>query len=192
MINESMVKGREGWTAKASKVFLKTADVMVRAAVIFFLVIAGLYSGYALWDNAQIYAAVDDVQSELLKLKPDTAEDGGASFEELRAVNPDVCAWLTLDHTNIDQPILQGKDNLSYINTDVYGNFAMAGSIFLDSGCDNEFREPYALLYGHHMADHKMLGDLDLYEDQVFFDQNTTGELMLPDRTYKLKIFACV
>ena len=81
---------------KASKVFLKTADVMVRAAVIFFLVIAGLYSGYALWDNAQIYAAVDDVQSELLKLKPDTAEDGGASFEELRAVNPDVCAWLTL------------------------------------------------------------------------------------------------
>lgn len=177
---------------KASKVFLKTADVMVRAAVIFFLVIAGLYSGYALWDNAQIYAAVDDVQSELLKLKPDTAEDGGASFEELRAVNPDVCAWLTLDHTNIDQPILQGKDNLSYINTDVYGNFAMAGSIFLDSGCDNGFREPYALLYGHHMADHKMLGDLDLYEDQVFFDQNTTGELMLPDRTYKLKIFACL
>ena len=113
---------------KASKVFLKTADVMIRAAVIFFLVIAGLYSGYALWDNAQIYAAVDDVQSELLKLKPDTAEDGGASFEELRAVNPDVCAWLTLDHTNIDQPILQGKDNLSYINTDVYGNFAMAGA----------------------------------------------------------------
>ena len=53
---------------KASKVFLKTADVMIRAAVIFFLVIAGLYSGYALWDNAQIYAAVDDVQSELLKL----------------------------------------------------------------------------------------------------------------------------
>ena len=27
---------------KASKVFLKTADVMIRAAVIFFLVIAGL------------------------------------------------------------------------------------------------------------------------------------------------------
>ena len=136
---------------------------------------------------------MDDVQSELLKLKPDTAEDGGASFEELRAVNPDVCAWLTLDHTNIDQPILQGKDNLSYINTDVYGNFAMAGSIFLDSGCDNGFREPYALLYGHHMADHKMFGDLDLYEDRVFFDQNTTGELILPDRTYKLKIFAaCV
>ena len=40
---------------------------------------------------------------------------------------------------------------------------------FLDSGCDNGFREPYALLYGHHMADHKMFGDLDLYEDRVFF-----------------------
>lgn len=177
---------------KASKMLLKAADFIVRGVAILFLVAAGLYSGYALWDNAQVYAAVDDIQSELLKLKPDAAEDGGASFEELRKLNPDVCAWLTLDHTNIDYPVLQGKDNLSYINTDVYGDFALAGSIFLDAGCDNTFREQYSLLYGHHMANNKMFGDLDLYEDEAFFDKNTTGELILPDRAYKLEIFACL
>ena len=177
---------------KASKMLLKAADSIVRWAAILFLVAAGLYSGYALWDNAQVYAAVDDIQSELLKLKPDAADDGGASFEELRKLNPDVCAWLTLDHTNIDYPVLQGKDNLSYINTDVYGNFALAGSIFLDAGCDHTFREQYSLLYGHHMANNKMFGDLDRYEDEAFFDKNTTGELILPDRAYKLEIFACL
>ena len=41
----------------------------------------------------------------------------------------------------IDYPILQGEDNLSYINTDVYGSFALAGSIFLDSRCDNTFHD---------------------------------------------------
>ncbi len=83
---------------------------------------------------------MDDIQSQLLKLKPDPEQkDGGTSFEELRKINPDVCGWITLDHTKIDYPILQGEDNLTYINTDVYGDFALSGSIFLDSGCDRNF-----------------------------------------------------
>ena len=135
---------------------------------------------------------MDDVQSELLKLKPVVEEDGGASFEELRAINPDVCAWLTLDNTEIDYPVLQGKDNLTYINTDVYGNFALAGSIFLDSHCDNTFHDQYSHIYGHHMANSKMFGDLDLYEDQQFFEENRKGTLILPDRFYNLKILACL
>ena len=172
--------------------FLKTANSLVSLVVILFLTVAGVYSGYALWDNAQVYAAVDDVQSELLKLKPDAAEEDGASFEELLAVNPDVCAWLTLDNTGIDYPVVQGEDNLSYINTDVYGEFALAGSIFLDSSCDNTFHDQYSLLYGHHMENSKMFGDLDLYEDEEFFNENTTGMLILPDRSYELEIFACL
>ena len=110
--------------------FLKTANSLVSLVVILFLTVAGVYSGYALWDNAQVYAAVDDVQSELLKLKPDAAEEDGASFEELLAVNPDVCAWLTLDNTGIDYPVVQGEDNLSYINTDVYGELPWPEAFF--------------------------------------------------------------
>lgn len=177
---------------KVSRRFLKAANSLVTLVVVVFLVAAGAYSIYALWDNAQVYAAVDDVQSELLKLKPVVEEDGGASFEELRAINPDVCAWLTLDNTEIDYPVLQGEDNLTYINTDVYGNFALAGSIFLDSHCDNTFHDPYSLIYGHHMANSKMFGDLDLYEDRKFFEDNRTGTLILPDRSYNLKILACL
>lgn len=176
-----------------SKIFLRAANSLVSAAAALFLLAAGTYSAYALWDNGQVYAAVDDVQSELLRLKPEAAENGDkASFEELRAINPDVCGWLTLDNTEIDYPVLQGADNLSYINTDVYGNFALSGSIFLDSGCDNSFQGKYSLLYGHHMANHKMFGDLDLYEDQEFFQKNRTGTLVLPDRSYSLEIFACL
>lgn len=177
----------------ASKLILKAADSLVSAAVILFLAVAGLYSAYALWDNAQVYAAVDNVQSELLALKPTAEaveEDGGASFEELLAINPDVCAWLTLDGTQIDYPVLQGEDNLTYVNTDVYGDFALAGSIFLDSRCDRTFHEKYALLYGHHMDNSKMFGDLDLYEDQAFFEENISGMLILPDRAYELETFA--
>ena len=79
-----------------------------------------------------------------------------------------------------------------YLNQDVYGDFALAGSIFLDSRNDRTFSDRYSLLYGHHMKNGSMFGDLDLYKDEAFFTKNTTGMLILPDRSYKLEIFACL
>lgn len=175
-----------------SRFFLKAANSLVNLVVILCLFVAGAYAVYALWDNNQIYSAASDVQADMIKIKPVVAEDGGASFEELLAINPDVCAWVTLDNTEIDYPVLQGSTNLTYINKDVYGNFALAGSIFLDTRNQRDFSDAYSLLYGHHMENSGMFGDLDLYKDKTFFDENTTGTLILPDRVYNLEIFACL
>lgn len=177
-----------------AKLILKILDTLLTLAVALSLTLAGGYSAYALWDNDQVYTAAEDVQLQMLSLKPetDTDEEQGPSFEELLAINPDVCGWLELEETGIDYPVLQGSDNMTYINTDVYGNFALAGSIFLDSGCDNTFSEAYSLIHGHHMENSKMFGDLDLYKDQAFFDKNTRGTLILPGHRYELEIFACL
>lgn len=171
---------------------LKAADSFVNLIVILCLSVAGIYAAYALWDNNRVYAAASDVQAGMLEIKPVIEETGEASFEELLAVNPDVCAWITLDNTNVDYPVLQGSTNLTYINQDVYGNFSLAGSIFLDSRNARDFSDAYALLYGHHMENSGMFGDLDLYKDQDFFDENSTGTLILPDKSYNLEIFACL
>lgn len=175
-----------------SRWILKAANSLVNGIVILFLCVAGIYAVYALWDNSRIYSAANDVQADMIKIKPVVEEDGGSSFEELLAINPDVCAWVMLDHTEIDYPVLQGNTNLTYINKDVYGNFALAGSIFLDTRNERDFSDTYSLLYGHHMENSGMFGDLDLYKDQMFFDENSTGMLILPDRAYNLEIFACL
>lgn len=176
-----------------AKFVLKAANSVLNFIELSALLIAGLYAAFALWDNNRIYAAAANVQADMIKLKPDpAAADTGASFAQLLAVNPDVCAWVTLDNTGVDYPVLQGETNLTYINRDVYGNFALAGSIYLDTRNDNTFSDRYSLLYGHHMEKGRMFGDLDLYKDEAFFAQNTTGTLILPDRSYKLEIFACL
>ena len=102
-----------------SRFILKAANSFLNLIVVMSLFLAASYAGYALWDNNQVYAAAENVQDSMIKLKPVVTEEEGASFEELLAVNPDVCAWVTLDNTNIDFPILQGETNLTYINKDV-------------------------------------------------------------------------
>lgn len=172
---------------------LQTLNSLVNFVVIICLLAAGLYAGYALWDNNRIYSAAENVQLEMEKIKPVVDEEtGGASFEELLAINPDVRAWVTLDGTAVDYPVVQGATNRTYLNMDVYGDFALAGSIFLDSRNPGDFSAPYNLLYGHHMSGSRMFGDLDLYKDQTFFEENSTGTLITPEKTYQIEIFACL
>lgn len=175
---------------------LKVCNSIFDLIVITVLLIIGTYACYALWDNNQVLASTEDLQKDLLTMKPqvsaDDSTDNSEAFAELLAINSDVCAWLTLDNTNIDFPVLQGKDNLTYINKNVYGEFALAGSIYIDSRNNRDFTDKYNLIYGHHMANGQMFGDLDLYLEKEFFKENTTGTLILPNKIFNLEIIACV
>lgn len=171
---------------------LRAANGLLDGVTALLVLLAVVWSGYALWDNSRVYAAADNVQAGLLAFKPQPQEDNSLSFGQLRDINPDVCGWLTLDGTAIDYPVVQGESNFTYLNTDVYGSFALAGSIFLDVDCDADFSGRYSLLYGHHMENGRMFGDLDKYKDGTFFRQNTTGTLTLPGGSYRLEVLACL
>lgn len=149
-----------------------------------------VYAGYSIWDNSQIYAAAQNVQDQIRKLKPDKNAKDGPNFDELRALNGDVVGWITVNGTNIDYPILQGKTNSTYMNKDVYGKFSLAGSIFLDVRNKSDFSDPYSLIYGHNMDEHQMFGDLALFKDKDFFEKNTKATLMVPGQTRNLEVAA--
>ena len=132
---------------------LRAANGLLDGVTALLVLLAVVWSGYALWDNSRVYAAADNVQAGLLAFKPQPQEDNSLSFGQLRDINPDVCGWLTLDGTAIDYPVVQGESNFTYLNTDVYGSFALAGSIFLDVDCDADFSGRYSLLPGKWRSD---------------------------------------
>ncbi|MBR0144511.1 MAG: class B sortase [Clostridia bacterium] len=174
-----------------SRLAVKWINSFVSLVVAIVLLILGSYSAYSLWDNQQVYEEARDVQLKMKELKPEVvSEDEPPSFADLRAVNHDVHGWVTLDGTKIDYPVLQGENNLTYINTDVYGNFALAGSIYMDCRNSADFSDVYNLLFGHHMANSRMFGDLDLYKDEAFFRKNVTGTLLTEGAVYDLRVAA--
>ena len=99
---------------------------------------------------------------------------------------------LTLDGTRIDFPVVQGADNMVYVNTDVYGDFSLSGAIFLDSRCPADFTAPYSIVYGHHIEDGGMFGDIVQFTQSDYFAAHTTGTLITDDTAYNIALFACV
>ena len=139
---------------------------------------------YAMIDAVMVYNGAND--SGIMKYKPAVG-----NTEELRELSADAVAWLTVDGTRIDYPVMQGKTNAEYLNRDPYGEFSLSGSIFLDSRNDKTFSDPYSLIYGHHMEYGAMFGSLDEYKDKAFFDAHRTGLLTVTNGDeYSIGIFA--
>lgn len=174
---------------RLQKKIVDTINSLLNVIVILVLTLSLVYATYALWDNQQIIQAVDDVLYQLLEYKPDK-ENPGPSFEELLKINEDVKAWVEIDGTGIDYPVVQGEDNLAYLNKDVFGNFALAGSIFLDTRNSPDFTDNYSLLYGHDMVEGKMFGDVKNFKDEEYFNDHLTGSLITPDKAYDLDVYA--
>ena len=170
---------------------LRIANRSMNLFVACLMTVLFLYGGYSLWDTWRIYhSALPD--QDLMKLKPVKGEDTNPSLQDLQKINADVCAWLTVDDTGIDYPVVRGKDDMEYINKDVYGDFALSGAIFLQSANQPDFSDPYNLIYGHHMSNGAMFGDVVEFADEEYFATHQTGTLYLPEKTCTITFFACV
>ena len=155
------------------------------------LIAMAAFSGYALLDTWRVLHRAE-VPAQILTYQPTIKLDqpGNASLAQLRTINPDAVAWVTLDGTRINYPVVQSADNVFYLNRDMYQAYSPAGSVFLDYRNDPGFNDRYSMIYGHNMDGGLMFADLLKYEDQDFFNQHGQGLLFLPDATYRLEIFA--
>ena len=171
---------------------VRLGDRLLSILAGFLILVMFLYGGYFLWGTARIYgnAAVGE---ELLKYKPTSETEGEhLSLQELALINPDTRGWLTIPDTHVDYPVLQGNDDMEYINKDVFGEFSLSGSLFLSCRNSSDFSDGYSLIYGHHMDHGGMFGDVVEYTDISYFEKHMEGWLYLADATYQIQMFACV
>jgi sortase B len=182
---------KKAWNLAAA--LARGGNRLLNVVIAFLLIVALLYGGFGLWDTWNVYnnAGID---SDLLKYKPiATGKDApNPSLSDLQKINPDVCAWLTVDDTNIDYPVVQGQSNLEYLNQAVDKSFSLSGSIFLDYRNSNDFSDLYSLIYGHHMDAEAMFGEIPYFLKSDYFESHKTGVVFTLEHTYYIEWFACL
>lgn len=115
---------------------------------------------------------------------------GFCGFDELKERNPDVVAWIRMDGTGIDHPVVQGRDNFEYLSRDIDGKYFQGGCIFLDCKNSADLSDRYLIIHGHHMSGGAMFSDVASYTERDFFENNTNGELITPEGVYELSVAA--
>ena len=161
----------------------------IMAGILILLMLS--YGMYSLWDTYKIYAN-SFADEELLKFRPTDDGEDNPTLKDLEKLNPDVKAWIQVPKTNIDYPVVQGQDDMEYINKNVYGEFELSGAIFLSCLNKDDFSDPYNLVYGHNMKNGGMFADVADFTNKEYFETHQKGKLYLTDATRKIRFFACM
>lgn len=161
-------------------------DKLINNIVLVILVILLFYSGYALYDAYATYQKAE-LSDEILQYKPE--ENEKFSLESIqKEINEDICGWIRLDGTNIDYPMVIGKDNTEYLNNDYKKEYSITGSIFLDYRNDRNFKDDYTIIYGHNLKADLMFAEVRNYAEKKYFDEHSTGMLYTGDKIYKIDV----
>ncbi len=122
-----------------------------------------------------------------------------ARFAELSKINPEVVGWLRVPGTKTDNPVVKAEADTAtsykYLYKDFYGKYSSYGTLF--TKYNNQFDGDLSrntVIYGHHMKDGQMFGQLERYRKLEFYKDNPVIEFtpVYSDKVIKWKVFAAM
>lgn len=132
----------------------------------------------------------------------DTVDEEGVynKFDSLLAMNSDTIGWLTIDGTNVDNPVFHNtsigstaqEKNDYYVHYNMFREKNAYGALFLDAAASfsKDSVSQNSVIYGHNMNDGSMFNNLRQYRDADFLLQHMTISFDTLYRTGEYKVFA--
>lgn len=168
------------------------SNIILVIAIVVFAVSAyklyGIFSEYNKGDKE--YQKIQDLVINTDK-KDDTKEETfSVDFEKLLEMNSDVVGWIRFDEpSEINYPVVQGRDNEEYLKRTFEANTNKLGTLFVDVNNPGDFSGRNTFIYGHNMKNGSMFAQLLKYKDDSFYKEHPYFYIYTPDgkvRTYEI------
>ncbi len=146
------------------------------------------YSAYSIGSIFYSYWKVDNdnntLASEVIEnKKADSALKRKVDFKKLNKINEDIIGWIYIPHTEIDYPLLKGKNNDSYIHTNYKKNYSFAGCIFADEISSRTLTDDNTIIYGHNMKNGSMFAGIKKFVSLKYMNKHPNVYIYLPNGT---------
>lgn len=112
------------------------------------------------------------------------------TYEEWKKVNADVIGWIKIADTNIDYPVVIGKDNEYYLTHGPDKKSSKSGAVFMDYRIAEELKPRHLIIYGHNMRNETQFNHLNKFKDKAFFDKHPTFTFKYGDDEYDCQVFS--
>ena len=124
-------------------------------------------------------------------------EDGNekgytVDFNKLKEQNNETIAWLKINNTNIEYPVVKGTNNSFYLNHSFDKSKNSAGWIFADYKNKFDNTDKNIVIYGHNMRDGSMFGSMLNILDAKWYEneENTNITLYTENEKCIYKVFS--
>ena len=201
-----MEENKNGTQEQPEQKKKKKSDVILTIA----LVVAIAVFCYAAYNLYHIYTEYKKGTNEYNSIEemavterdPDSTEVAGpdaqpkppidVDFEKLKSINDDVIGWIYVDALpDISYPIVQGKDNQTYLHQTYEKNYNFAGTIFIDYENKADFSDCNTLVYGHNMKNGTMFGQLKNFsKDDSAYNKSKYFWIFTPEKIYRYEIIS--
>ena len=142
----------------------KLFNVVMRIIELIFLILL-VYSSINIFkwynNNKENKQIINEI-AESVTINQETNEEKKykINFEELKQKNSDTVAWLKVENTNIEFPIVQANNNSYYLTHNFDKEYNVAGWIFADYKNKLDGTDRNIVVYGHNMRNNSMFGSL--------------------------------
>lgn len=122
----------------------------------------------------------------------EVVETYNIDFEKLKEKNKDIVAYLKVNNTNIDYVVVHGNDNKYYLKHNLYKEYSVFGSIFIDYRNKLDGNDKNLIIYGHNTRDGSMFGTLRNAATKNWYEneENHIINLVLEDRVLTYQVFS--
>lgn len=158
--------------------------------LIFILTIVFCISCYILLKDLKEYKESDKSTEKLIEESIEIKEETqkrSIDWEYLKSINKDIIAWIEIENTKIDYPILKDKD-VYYLKHTFDKKYNSNGSIFTTNSYPFEDKE--TIVYGHNMKNGSMFSDLGKYLNKDFLNSHFNFNIYTPTCNYEARIFS--
>lgn len=113
-------------------------------------------------------------------------------FETLKAKNADTVAWIKVNNTNIDFPIVKDPDNSYYLKHNFNKESNGAGWIFADYRNNFDELDKNTIIYGHNRRNGTMFSNLEYLMKNTwsFENENKIFYFSTETQNYEAEIFS--
>lgn len=104
---------------------------------------------------------------------PETDDPVLLAYRETALAQPDFAGWLQISGTVIDYPVMRSINEAErYLHQDFEGRYSRAGTLFMMPVSDPAVPNENIIIYGHHMKNGSMFGELPVYETLEGYEAN--------------------
>lgn len=138
------------------------------------------------------YKAKNDLnklKNSVVKSTTEKETEKVVDIDKLKELNKDSIAWIEIPGTELDEPVVQGKDNDYYLwYSFEKSKYPLTGTIFLDYQNKSDLTDRISYIFGHNMWDKSKFYCLELFEDPDFLKKHNTVKIYLKNNVLEYDI----